>query len=220
MPMILRRMQHELARLNDIEVGYDVYDFLTTDRNFVAGLLRSNEHRDLEEQLLLADTPQGARLSLYLDAELLARLESADSRGAICEHALPDFCTALEGVSHFLYAAWRLSHGASMSLLELETQAEVDKYAVAMFRLAAGRAGAFPRDVHRRLFEAVHFDSRLMPSQRSRYETASRCAATFCRSLERRFLKRAAPRIEAMLRELRRFYRLGSGAKLQHGFTS
>jgi hypothetical protein len=217
--MILRRMQEQLARLNDIEIGYDVYDFLTTDRKFVASLARSNEHRDLEEQLLLADSPQGAGLSLYLAPELLARLERAGSLGAICEHAMPDFCTALEGVSHFLYATWRLSQGAPMSLIELETQAEVDKYAAAIFLLAGERSGAFPRDVHRRLFESAQFDSRLMPSQRLRYETASRCAGAFCRSLERRFLKRAAPRIEAMLRELRAFYRLGSRAKLRHGFA-
>jgi hypothetical protein len=216
--MILRSMQEQLARLNDVEIGYDVYDFLTTDQKFVASLARSNEHRELDEQLLLAESPHGAGLSLYIAPELLERLERAGSLSAVCESAMPDFCTALEGVSHFLYAAWRLSQGAPMSLLELETQAEVDKYAAAMFLLADERSGAFPRDVHRRLFETAQFDSRLMPSQRLRYETASRCAAVFCRSLERRFLTRAAPRIEAMLRELRTFYRLGSGAKLRHGF--
>ncbi len=36
--------------------------------------------------------------------------------------------TALEGVSHFVYLAWNAGHDKPVSLLELEMQAEVDKY--------------------------------------------------------------------------------------------
>jgi hypothetical protein len=218
--MILRGMQELLARLYDVDVSYDVYDFLTTDPSFVAGLDRGAEHRELDEQLLLAETADGAGMSLYLEKALLARLELDDPIGALSESNLADYCTALEGVSHFMYAAWRIGSGAPMSLLELETQAEVDKYAATVFLLADQRGGEFPAEVHARLFESASFDPHLAPNQRQRYETASRCAARFCRSLERRFVSRGAPRVEALVRELRRFYRLGAGAKMRHGFAA
>ena len=97
-----------------------------------------------------------------------------------------------------------------MSLLELETQAEVDKYAVTVFLLADQQGGGYPAQVHARLFDRVSFDARLEPDQYDRYRTAHRCAAHYCRRLEHRFVSRGEARIEAMVRELRRFYRLGS----------
>ena len=41
---------------------------------------------------------------------------------------LADFWSALEGVSHFTYYAWNAARDKSVSLFELELQAEVDKF--------------------------------------------------------------------------------------------
>jgi hypothetical protein len=49
--------------------------------------------------------------------------------------------------------------------------------------------------------------------------TAHRHAARYCRRLERRFVRRGALRIEALVRELRRFYRLGGAGKLRHAMA-
>jgi hypothetical protein len=65
----------------------------------------------------------------------------------------------------------------------------------------------------------VDFDPRLEPEQYERYRTANRCAANFCRSLEKRFVGRGGARIEAMVRELRKFYRLGHTAKLRYAMS-
>ncbi len=156
----------------------------------------------------------GAGVALYLDPEVLRRLERADPRRELTEDNLADYCTALEGVSHFVYSTWRLERDLPVSLLELETQAEVDKYAVTVF-LLAGQTGAmvYPAQVHARLFDRVSFDARLEPDQYHRYRTAHRCAARYCRRLEHRFVSRGVARIEAMVRELRRFYRLGGSRK-------
>jgi len=56
----------------------------------------------------------------------------------------------------------------------------------------------------------------LTPSERSRYQEAHRFAARFCRRLEDRYLRRRQARPEALLAELRNFYRLGRHAKLRH----
>ena len=212
-------MQTLLGRLYDVEMRYDVYDFLVTDRGALRDIAPSNDTRVLDEELLLAETVDGAGMALYLDPALLERLESSDPLGELTDGNLSDYCTALEGVSHFVYTAWRLDRDAPVSLLELETQAEVDKYAATVFLIASQQGGTYPVDVHGRLFDRVSFDNRLQPEQYHRYRTAHRCAAQYCRRLERRFVQRGQARIEALVRELRKFYRLGSTAKLAYALA-
>lgn len=216
MSTVLRGMQSLLGRLYDVDVHYDVYDFLVTDRSALACLTPDNDTRALDEVLFLAETADGAGVALYLDPGLLSRLERADPLGALTDGNLADYCTALEGVSHFVYSMWRLDRDAPVSLLELETQAEVDKYAATVFLVAHQQGGRFPAQVHARLFDRVSFDERLQPEQYHRYRTAHRSAAHYCRRLERRFVRRGEARIEALVRELRQFYRMGSAAKLRH----
>jgi hypothetical protein len=216
---VLRGMQSLLGRLYDVEVQYDVHDFLVTDRSALRNITPGNDSRALDEALLLAETTDGAGVSLYLDPALLRRLELENPLGSLTESNLADYCTALEGVSHFVYAMWRLHGDAPVSLLELETQAEVDKYAATIFLIADQQGGTYPAQVHSRLFDRVSFDERLEPEQYHRYWTAHRCAAQYCRRLERRFVQRGEPRIEALVRELRKFYRLGSTAKLRHALA-
>jgi hypothetical protein len=222
--MVLRGLQSLLERLYDVELRHDVYDFLVTDRRRVLGPEPENDRRVLDEQLLLAETTEAdgvsAGIALYLDPGLLHRLEGADPHRALTEDNLADYCTALEGVSHFVYSAWRLDRDLPVSLLELETQAEVDKYAITVFLLAAQNGGMhYPAQVHARLFDRVSFDERLKPDQYERYRTAHRCAAHYCRRLEHRFVNRGVARIEGLVRELRRFYRLGNTAKLRHALA-
>jgi hypothetical protein len=217
--VVLHALQSLLARLYDVDLNHDVYDFLVTDRRALRGVEPGNDTRASEEELLLAETADGAGVALYLDPELLRRLEGADPVGALTESNLADYCTALEGVSHFVYSTWRLDRDLPVSLLELETQAEVDKYAVTVFLLGDQQGGGYPAQVHGRLFDRVSFDARLEPDQYHRYRTAHRCAAHYCRRLEHRFVRRGEARIEALVRELRKFYRLGSTAKLRHALA-
>ena len=217
--MVLHNLQALLERIYDVEPHYDVYDYLVTDRRVLKDVVPQNDARILDEELLLAELPDGAGIALYLDEGLLGRLEGADPLGALTEKNLADYCTALEGVSHFLYSTWRLDRDSPVSLLELETQAEVDKYAVTVFLLADQQGGNYPVQVHARLFDQVIFDARLEPDQYDRYRMAHRCAARYCRKLEDRFVKRGSARIEALVRELRKFYRLANTAKLRHAIA-
>jgi hypothetical protein len=219
--MVLRALQTLLSRLYDVDLDYDVYDFLVTDRRALAGVTPDNDQRAPEEELLLVEASDGAAVgvALYIDPSVLKRLEESDPFGELTEANLADYCTALEGVSHFVYCAWRLGGDAPVSLLELETQAEVDKYAATVFLVADQQGGSYPAQVHARLFDRVTFDSRLEPEQYDRYRTAHRCAASYCRRLESKFVSRGKARTEALVRELRKFYRLGSTAKLRYALA-
>jgi hypothetical protein len=214
--MLLRELQSLLARLYDAPSEFDVYDFLVTDAAQAALLQGLAGQPPTDEQLLLAESEQGLELSLYLDAAVLERLVARCPLRLLCEENIADYCTALEGVSHFHYVVWSLRRERSVSLLELELQAEVDKYASALRLLLGQREGRFPRELFHRLFETSSLMAHLDDEQRERYAEAHRHAARFCRHLEERYLRTRRSRPEAMLVELRSFYRLGAQAKLRH----
>ena len=214
--MLLRELQSMLAGLYDAPAEHDVHDYLITDAAHAAALLGAVGPPATDEQLLVAEDGEGLELSLYVDRQVLERLLGRCPLRELSDANLADYCTALEGVSHFHYLVWNAARARQVSLLELELQAEVDKYASALRLLLAQRGGRFPGELFERLFDRASFLPSLEPEQRARYEEAHRYAARFCRRLEERFLRRRQARPEAMVAELRAFYRLGRHAKLRH----
>jgi hypothetical protein len=173
----------------------------------------------MDEQLLIAESGDGSErsmhIALYIDDDVLQRLRGHDPFQRLEARNLADFCTALEGVSHFHYVVWCCALHRPVSLLELELQAEVDKYAGALQLLTSQRGGHFPPTLHRDLFERVSFAPHLAAESLDRYRVANRHAARFCRDLELRFLKSRRVRVEAWLAAVRRFYRLGHAGKIR-----
>jgi hypothetical protein len=214
--MLLRELQGLLAGLYDAPAEHDIYDFLITDAAHAAALQGAAGAPPTDEQLLVAEGDDGVELGLYLDAAVLRRLAERCPLRSLGEENLADYCTALEGVSHFHYFVWSARRDRKVSLLELELQAEVDKYASALRITLAQRGGRFPAELFGRLFEGVTFLPHLAEEERRRYEEAHRFGARFCRRLEERFLRTRRARPEALLAELRAFYRLGRHHKLRH----
>jgi hypothetical protein len=212
---LLRRMQTLLAQLYDAPVHEDVQDFLLSDRRRLHAAVGAGSRHVADEQVYVVEEAQGVRVGLFLDRGVLERLEQRDPLDALDDDNLPDFCTALEGVSHFHYLVWSLARGRNVSLLELELQAEVDKYASAVALMTRQQAGRFPGALHARLFHAVSFLPELDEVSRRRYEEANRHAARFCRSLEERFLRVRRQRPELWLAELRQFFRRGHQEKIR-----
>ena len=212
---MLRELQRLLATINDADVPEDVCDFLITDRGALARWHAPSGASGTSETLLVAEHAGGLDVGLYLDAALLARLAASKPLARLDDDNLEDFCTALEGVSHFHCVAFCAARGWTVSLLGLEMQAEIDKYAASVLLAGSQRGGALVRGLHQRLFERVRFRDDLDAALRTLYMQANRYAARFCRRLEERFLRRRQVRVPDMLGELRRFYRLGDAGKLR-----
>ena len=210
---MLRPLQRLLAVIYDVPTSHDVEDFLFSDRSLLPAQLRQSGG---EEQVLVAERPGAAAISVYLDADVLQRLTAANPLQALHGGNLADFCTALEGVSHFQYLSWNLHHDRPVSLLELELQAEVDKYVISLWLLRAQQPGRFPRELRRLLFERVRLDPALPAGRSALYATATSYAARFCQRLEHGLAsERRVLRTDAVA-ELRRFYRWGTARKLHH----
>src|ERR1700738_4542427 len=177
--MILKQLQDLIGDIYDVSISHDVYDFLVTDRDHLPAAVRT--HRPTDEELIVAQPEEGGSgeiaMSLYLDPELLERLDRADPMERLHDGNVADYWTALEGVSHFLYLAWNAGHDRPVSLLELEMQAEVDKYVASYWLMREQLPGRFPAELLSLLFERTRIDSRLARGGEDLYRGRPRFSA-------------------------------------------
>lgn len=209
----LASLQSALAEIYDLSATPAVGEYLMTDR---AGLERYDAARASDEQLIVAEEGDTLSLALYIDAGVLARLARHDPFAALDQDNLADYLTVAEGVSHFVYVAWNAGFDKPVTLLELELQAEVDKYVLGVWLLREQGAGRFPRELHRALFDRVRIDPLAAAGRAGLYQTASNYAARFCRRVAARFARPTRGNTRELLAELRRFYRWGNARKLAH----
>ena len=209
--MVLGQLQTLLSELYALDVRYDVYDFLLTDARLAAAL--DSDGRHLDEKLLIAEDAGEAAVALYLDAALVRRLAENNPASCLSQDNLEDFLTALEGVSHFLYYVWNAVLEKSVTLLEMELQAEVDKF-IGTALLLRQQGERLPANLHSCLFDLPKFDSRLGPEELDRYRSANRYAGKYCMKLVPQLSSSADP--AALRNELCYFYRLPQPGKIQH----
>jgi hypothetical protein len=209
--MPLAGLQALLREFYALDLAYEVDDFLTTDETLARALDAGGRH--LDEKLLIAETGDEAEVSLYIDPHLLERLERSDPLNRLDGDNLGDFWTAFEGVSHFTYYAWNAQREKSVTLLEMELQAEVDKY-VATTLLLSRQGHRQPRGLHHWLFQMARLDERLEGAERDRYRRANHYASKYCSKLAPAIANESTR--EALKGELRRFYRLSQQSKIEH----
>jgi hypothetical protein len=153
------------------------------------------------EQLLVKQMDDALELALVVDDELIEKRS---------HWSLENLCICVEGVSHLLYLAMVAERDRQVSQLELELQAEIDKFALLLFT-----TGTEARDLIGRLFLTSEIrDSVVCEEERSRYEEANRLALRYCQYLADRF-----PRNEQtgpLLSELRRVYRMSGTGKIAY----
>jgi len=209
----LASLQSALAEIYDLPPTPDVRDYLMTHRGHLAAF---GEARDSDEQLIVAEDGDTLSMALYIDAAVLERLARHDPFDGLTHENLADYLTAAEGVSHFVYVAWNTGHDKPITLLELELQAEVDKYVLCAWLLRQQGAGRFPRELHRALFERAHVDPAAAAGRVGLYHMASNYAARFCRRVATQLARRRFGVTRDLMAELRRFYRWGNVRKLRH----
>ncbi len=156
------------------------------------GFVREASDRYEREALLLRENEDALEMALVVPA------------GAANDHDA--WLQLAEGVSHFVYVANRARQELPSTQLELELQAEVDKFVLLVLdRVPYDRGEAF--EVHTRLFEQVRFLHDAGTEQGDRYRTANDLAA--------RFVRRLMLRPRDTHATLRRFYRAGQAEKIR-----
>ena len=211
--MVLARIQSELAAIYAAPVTHPVDDFLITDARVAAALTPDSCSRQNKERLLLREHGGDLDLSLYVDDSVLRLLEQDDPIESLHEENFAAFLVALEGVSHFHYVVWHGMQAGAITPLELELQAEVDKYVTCARLFTRQLAGRIPPALHAVLFEGVGFDAALDQTERNLYEEANFFAAMYCARLRRRYPGGYAQ--PGFLQELRTFYRASRNDKIR-----
>lgn len=205
----LRQLQALLESVHGVRAP-PAADFLIDD----ARRVRLSPGSSPDEALLVQQGQEclgDLSVALFLSDEVLAQLDRGPD--APWTHArLQGFCQAAEGLSHFVYLNHRAAHDAPVSLLELEAQGEVDKYLCVLLQLWARGRHTASAMLRRHLFQEVHFRGDLTGPERERYRLANALAAGTAKVLEARYVVQG--RLEALLREVRRLYRLSGGEKL------
>ncbi len=203
---MLRRVQRGLEELYRIETGVAVDDFMigADARDDLVAARRPRE------QLVVCEDAGEMALGLFIDPRALANLAANDPSRRLGDHNLGDFLLAIEGVSHFIYAVCCARAERRVSQLELELQAEVDKYVTCL--LVMTPATAVSASLRHRLFGDAAYESDLDADEHDRYRAANDNAHRYATWLEGTYV--GPGRIPEMLAELRRFYRQGLAAKL------
>lgn len=180
----LRALQRDLERLYALEAGPDVASFVRLDE--------THEHETL---LVRQSSEAELELALVFPA-------SIDPQAAPASN---DHLELLEGVSHFVYIAERARTQLPTTQLELELQAEVDKFALLSERIAPPALS----HLHQKLFERVRYLHAEDTPRGQRYRLANRLAARFWS----RLMTLADP--TSQCESLRRFYRAGQADKIR-----
>lgn len=210
---MVRALQNLLAEIYDVPLQHDVAEFLLTDRSRLPESARAAR---ADEQVLVAEEGDTLWVSVYLEPALLQRLAASNPFEALHQGNIADYWTVLEGVSHFVYLVWNASHDRPVTMLELELQAEVDKYVASLWLLREQNPGRFPAELHPLLFDRARVDDVLAGDRVGLYRQASSYAARYCRRLARTLRPAGSAADAAAVTELRRFYRLGRERKLRH----
>ncbi len=209
---MISELQQQLNDIYQVGSDCDIMDFLITDprlAKYIGGDAMSSVSG---ETLLVSQDDDGLAVSLFLDRDMLDRLESANPLDRLQAEQLDDFWKVLEGISHFNCVVWKAAQDREVKLLELELQAEIDKFvSTVQLALRQGNRGILNR-LHGWLFDNVSFHHDLDDEQLDRYRAANDYAARYCRGLRRRLIDDD----QLALSELRRFYRMQLTEKISH----
>jgi len=204
--MQLEALQTRLQDIYEVESAYNVAEFVFSDAALAKALDASRNARHIPEKLLIREHPDGLDISLYLDSRLLEKLRRDNPQTCLHAGNIAEFCTVVEGISHFVYLIWNACRDRAVTLFELELQAEVDKYIMAAAILAEQSGGQLPANLHQVLFENPVFDRQLNAAEQHRYAVANRFAKQYCAKLHQRLTRLGDS--ASITREIRRFYRL------------
>jgi hypothetical protein len=186
----LNALQQRLESLYQLEPAPDIVPFVQVEQSG-------------REQVLVRSSGDSLELKVLLPA-ISVEMLGAQTR----ERNMDAYLGALEGVSHFTHLAERARTRLPTTLLELELQAEVDKFALLVESNADQSLHAL-RTLHRRLYENVQFLHEQGTELGTRYRLANDLAARLWAA----WLGSAGS--DAVQLELRRFYRAGQTDKIR-----
>jgi hypothetical protein len=182
---VLSQIQKRLMAINGICFeDLDVRDFVI-DKSISSQIPGYQE--DLPEQFFVLEEDKAIDLALYLDQKILDGFEKKNPFKTLDNGNLEDTLIATEGVSHFIFFIWRAKKRWPVTPLELEIQAEVDKFCLCWDILYSQGC---PPNIAAKFVAWANFKKSIiresLPAKQKRiYAEASRIAEGFCRKFDK-----------------------------------
>jgi hypothetical protein len=188
----LVRVQRQIEAIYQLEPTPPIAPFVQVESN------------DTREQLIIKQSLDDLELVVLLPGASLDALLARDPAGD-----MDAYLGAIEGISHFIHLAERARTSLPTTLLELELQAEVDKFALLADAPQALHVTEL-HSLHRRLYEDVRYLHASATERGERYRLANDLAAKLWSQLIRQGSQ--SPPIRSVLR---RFYRASQAEKIR-----
>jgi hypothetical protein len=207
--MKLCEIQKEIETTYQIDCPFLVDEFLLDEQHRKSFLSRAPWLAHSQEALLVEQEDKNLHVGLLFDSDLLEWSRNQAFKNLSPAH-FSQAGPLIEGVSHFVYLLWRAEQERPVTQLELELQAEVDKFIL----LSREGSPENSEKILEGLFSDVAWLDTLCPEERQRYELSLKMATKYCRFLKTRFLT-PHPQ-EGFLPEIRSFYRMSQAEKIRH----
>lgn len=208
---LIKKIQSQLESLYGIKIGEQANEYLI-GHDELSALLPMNQKTVIPKELFLVNPEpeqDTIEVALFLDPELRNNLKKHNPMHKICQNNISDFCTLIEGVSHFVYYVHKASLEFEITELEMELQAEIDKFLL----IALLTQCDHKEQILELLFEDYYLQEELSSIQIERYQTANSLARKYCFELSKRLKQNNLP---ALFQEIRRFYPLTQEQKIRH----
>lgn len=213
--MLLKKIQQQFEAIYQLPQDLSIEDFLINQETLEKlkeqqyNLPNIRNHKGL---MLLFPEENELRMAVYLHDHVISNLLKYNPFWGLNEKNIRAFCIMAEEVSHFLYTTWKARHSIQITRLELELQAEVDKFIICTLYCLNQETQVNRLSLKELLFETFSLEKDLSLESQNRYSTASKLALHYCHFLENHFIKKTL--LSQMMEEIRRFYRLGQTDKI------
>ncbi len=209
---LIDQIQLQLESTYGIKTGEKASDYLINKQELYALIGPSQVIQTPKELFLVNPQPQNDTLevALFLDPDLRENLEKNNPLELLSQKNIADFCTMIEGISHFVYYVHKSCLQCEITQLEMELQAEIDKFVLLSLIIQKDQNQIY--NILDLLFENYELHEDLTPTQIERYHTASNLAHRYCHELSKTM--RSNNSLE-LLKKIRQFYPLSQEQKIR-----
>jgi hypothetical protein len=212
---VLQKIQNDFEKIYRVNLNLAITDFLINKKIFSS--LYDQSHSpctadNIRGMTLLYPDDKSLDVAVYIQEKIIANLQSNDPSKRLDLYNISDFFVLAEEVSHFMYAAWKAKNYIPITHLELELQAEVDKFILSSLYLSMQNQDHTHTSLKEVLFADPFLQDGITSEQRRRYLMANHFASRYCHFLEKTYLRQAM--LWEMIEEVRIFYRLNQAEKL------
>lgn len=209
---LIKTIQQQLESLYGIRTGASAADYLIS-KNDLSTLMPDTMADNLPKELFLVNPEphdDTIEVALYLAEDLCVNLQTHDPMQTLSTENISDFCTLIEGVSHFVYYLHKASLEYSITQLEMELQAEIDKFLLlSLLTHSNQKDNEMIMDL---LFEDYLLHDHLTDDQKIRYNTATELARKYCFQVSQNIKTEGLP---LTLKKVRKFYPMTQEQKIR-----